>query len=154
MKTVLKYKLDYVLHDGFRRVVCEDIEDTQVISIFIPKIDHSDIDNIEDDLRKIKSIALHRMPSWEKGFVSLDITDGKVSKLHAISDIFKILNIESHEAIGVGDSYNDYPLLMACGLKIAMGNAVSELKEIADFIAPSVEDDGVATVIEKYILNS
>ena len=52
----------------------------------------------------------------------------------------------------MGDGYNDFPLLMACGLKIAMGNAVPELKAIADFIAPSVEEDGVATVIEKFIL--
>ena len=41
---------------------------------------------------------------------------------------------------------------MACGLKIAMGNAVPELKAIADFIAPTVEEDGVATVIEKFVL--
>lgn len=41
---------------------------------------------------------------------------------------------------------------MACGLKVAMGNAVKELKEIADFIAPTVEQDGLATVIEKFIL--
>jgi hypothetical protein len=43
---------------------------------------------------------------------------------------------------------------MACGLKVAMGNAVPELKAIADYIAPSVTDDGMATVIEKFILNS
>lgn len=33
-----------------------------------------------------------------------------------------------------------------------MGNAEPELKAIADFIAPSVDEDGVATVIEKFIL--
>ena len=43
---------------------------------------------------------------------------------------------------------------MACGLKVAMGNAIPELKEIADYVAPSVDDDGVADVIEKFILNS
>ena len=52
----------------------------------------------------------------------------------------------------MGDGYNDFPLLMASGLKIAMGNAVPELKEIADFVAPTVEEDGVAVIIEKFIL--
>lgn len=42
--------------------------------------------------------------------------------------------------------------LMACGLKVAMGNAVSELKTIADYIAPTIDEDGVADVIEKFIL--
>jgi hydroxymethylpyrimidine pyrophosphatase-like HAD family hydrolase len=41
---------------------------------------------------------------------------------------------------------------MACGLKIAMSNAVPELKVIADYIAPSIDDDGVADIIEKFVL--
>lgn len=35
--------------------------------------------------------------------------------------------------------------------QVAMENGVNELKEIADYIAPSVKNDGVATVIEKFI---
>ncbi len=57
-----------------------------------------------------------------------------------------------NEIIGVGDSYNDFPLLMACGLKVAMGNAAPELKEIADYIAPTVEEDGVVDVIKRFVL--
>lgn len=41
---------------------------------------------------------------------------------------------------------------MANPLRIAMGNAVDDLKAIADYIAPPVEKDGVAHVIEKFIL--
>ncbi|KKS86821.1 MAG: hypothetical protein UV61_C0006G0022 [Candidatus Gottesmanbacteria bacterium GW2011_GWB1_43_11] len=74
------------------------------------------------------------------------------SKLHGIHRVSQLLPVEPHEIIGVGDGYNDFPLLMACGLKIAMGNAVPDLKAIADFVAPGVEEDGVAVVIEKFIL--
>lgn len=56
--------------------------------------------------------------------------------------------------MAVGDGYNDYPLLMAAGFKVAMGNAVPEVKAIADYIAPSVDEDGAADVIEKFILNN
>ena len=63
-----------------------------------------------------------------------------------------MLNIKTDEIIGIGDGYNDFPLLMACGLKVAMGNAVEELKAIADYIAPSVEEDGVVDVINKFVV--
>ena len=53
--------------------------------------------------------------------------------------------------VGMGDSYNDYPLFTACGYKIAMGNAPDELKEIADFIAPTVENNGTVVALEHLI---
>lgn len=81
------------------------------------------------------------------------ITSSNATKQHAALKLAELLKISTHEMIGIGDHYNDFPLLMACGLKVAMGNAVDELKEIADYIAPSVDEDGVANVIEKYILS-
>ncbi len=78
----------------------------------------------------------------------------EATKQHGIQQVAKHLGINTHEMIGIGDGYNDFPLLMACGLKVAMGNAVDELKAIADYIAPPVTKDGVADVIEKYILHT
>jgi hydroxymethylpyrimidine pyrophosphatase-like HAD family hydrolase len=92
------------------------------------------------------------MEAWNATFECLDIVSEHASKLHGVVDVAKLMHLSTHEIIGVGDGYNDFPLLMACGLKIAMGNAVPELKAIADFVAPTVDEDGVATVIEKFIL--
>ncbi|MBM3944208.1 MAG: haloacid dehalogenase, partial [SAR202 cluster bacterium] len=50
------------------------------------------------------------------------------------------------------DSFNDLPLLEACGLGIAMGNGVPELKAKAHYVAPSTFDDGLATAIEEFVL--
>ena len=110
-------------------------------------------DILVHELEGIPGIAVHKMPAWKRGLVCVDVTNPQASKLHGITTIAKILKIKTKDMIGVGDGYNDFPLLMACGLRIAMGNAVPELKAIADFIAPTVEEDGVATVIEKFILN-
>jgi HAD superfamily hydrolase (TIGR01484 family) len=126
----------------------------RVYSLFFSKINPQDSLNVVKLLEKIPGVAVHRMSSWFKGFDWIDIQDASATKLHGIVEVGKLLGIQTHEMIGVGDGYNDFPLLMACGLKIAMGNAVPELKAIADFIAPSVEEDGVATVIEKFILNT
>ncbi|MDG7042371.1 MAG: HAD hydrolase family protein [Nitrososphaerota archaeon] len=62
------------------------------------------------------------------------------------------LGIKKEETIGVGDFPNDLPLFKVSGLKVAMGNAVPDLKAIADYIAPTYEEDGVAEVLRKFIL--
>lgn len=85
---------------------------------------------------------------------SFNITHSEATKMHGIAEVEKLLGISKTEIIGVGDGYNDFPLLMGSGLKVAMGNAISELKDYADFVTEPVDKDGVAVVIEKYILNS
>lgn len=81
------------------------------------------------------------------------ISHASATKLHGIYEVSKILQIKKEEIIGVGDSGNDFSLLMASGLKIAMGNAIEDLKAIADYIAPNVNEDGVAHVIDKFVLD-
>lgn len=125
----------------------------KVLSIYVPKGPTDVIDELVTFCSTLPHVATHRMITTKEGFHSLEITHTDASKLHGVVEVMRHLDIKKEEIIGVGDSYNDYPLLMASGLKIAMGNAVPELKAIADFIAPSVEDDGVATVIEKFILS-
>ena len=110
-------------------------------------------DTLIDQLTNISTIAVHKIFSYKKGLFWVTVTNAIATKLHAIVTISEKLYVKTEEMIGVGDGYNDYPLLSACGLKIAMGNAAPELKAIADFIAPPVEEDGVATVIEKFILS-
>lgn len=82
------------------------------------------------------------------------VSHAEATKLHALVIAQKHWEISREETIGVGDSYNDFGLLMGSGLKVAMGNALPVLKDIADFIAPPVEEDGLATVIEKFVLSS
>ncbi len=123
------------------------------IGVFIPEVTSASIEHITADLKEITGVRVQRLAAWDKRFLSLYVSDERASKLHGIVEVAKILKIQTEEIIGVGDGYNDFPLLMASGLKIAMGNAVPELKAIADFIAPTVEEDGVAVVIEKFVLS-
>ena len=126
-----------------------------ILTIFINGITDVEADELMSALSNIPNVAVHKMPAMKiEGRFGIEATDALATKLHGIVELQKILGVTKEETIGVGDSYNDFPLLMASGLKIAMGNAVPELKAIADFIAPSVEEDGVATVIEKFILSS
>lgn len=65
----------------------------------------------------------------------------------------QLLQLNKSEIIGVGDRDNDLPLFDSVGFKIGVGNATQTLKNAADYIAPSAKDDGLAHVIEKFILS-
>jgi Cof subfamily protein (haloacid dehalogenase superfamily) len=62
------------------------------------------------------------------------------------------LGIAQEETMAIGDQHNDSTMLAWAGLSIAMGNAGAELQALADWVAPSVEDDGAAVAIDKFIL--
>lgn len=107
-------------------------------------------------LSSIPDISAHKVYSWDKNRnykLEIYITHSEATKHHATEELARILNIDTREIIGVGDARNDIPLLDVCGLKIAMGNADDKLKAIAHHIAPSVDDDGVAHVIKRFILS-
>ncbi len=50
--------------------------------------------------------------------------------------------------MAVGDSYNDFPLLEASGVKVAMGNASPELKAIADYVVRPIDQNGMIDVLD------
>ncbi len=153
--TAKKYDVELKVFNGVNEVPFDGVHvPKKVVGVYFPQLTIETYHNIHKILEGIPDISLHRMKAWDEQFECLDVVSKEASKLHGIAEVAGLLGIQTHEMIGVGDGYNDFPLLMACGLKIAMGNAVPELKAIADFIAPSVEDDGVATVIEKFILNT
>ncbi|MDO8658391.1 MAG: HAD-IIB family hydrolase [Candidatus Levybacteria bacterium] len=146
-----KMRISFIVTDNDRDVkFFEEYKPKKPFQIWVHGTNNTD--QIIDSISHISTITGHKILSWNKGETGLMITHAAATKQHAIFEIAKLLEIDTHEIIGVGDGYNDFPLLMACGLKVAMGNAVPELKEIADYIAPPVEKDGVADIIEKFVL--
>ena len=63
------------------------------------------------------------------------------------------LNLTKDECIACGDGFNDITMIEYAGLGVAMENANDKLKEVADYITLSNDDDGVADVINKFMLN-
>lgn len=56
------------------------------------------------------------------------------------------------EIIAFGDDYADIGMLKLCGIGVAMGNAIQEVKEAANAITLSNEEDGVAAYLEKWMI--
>ena len=97
---------------------------------------------------EIDGIACTMVVAQREGMKDLHITNEFATKEHAITELLKIIQIDVDQTIGVGDGHNDLHLFAGVKTKIAMGNAVPELKEAADVVIGSVKDDGLAKYLE------
>lgn len=73
----------------------------------------------------------------------VDILDKSGSKAHGIAAALNKLGIDISESMAFGDGLNDVDMIAAVGFGVAMGNAEPELKALADYICPNIEDDGI-----------
>ena len=83
---------------------------------------------------------------------SLEATPQGVSKGTGLADLCSVLGISIKEAIGVGDAFNDVPMLKAAGLGVAMGNSNEAALGAADVVVGDNDHDGIAEVIDRYLL--
>lgn len=79
----------------------------------------------------------------------IEIMDIAVTKYHAIMDVAKDFDIGSNEIIAFGDDYNDLEIIEKVGYGVAMGNANLDIKNSADVVTGTNDEDGVALVLEK-----
>ncbi|GAG40119.1 unnamed protein product, partial [marine sediment metagenome] len=75
-----------------------------------------------------------------------------VDKGTALAWVAEGLGISREATMAIGDSGNDAGMIAWAGLGVAMGNASAEAKSVADYVAPSVDDDGLAEAIERFCL--
>jgi Cof subfamily protein (haloacid dehalogenase superfamily) len=64
-----------------------------------------------------------------------------------------ILGFDHTEVMTIGDNFNDVEMIQYAGVGVAMGNAPLGLQELADWVAPDVEQNGVVAAIEQFILS-
>lgn len=76
-----------------------------------------------------------------------------VCKENAMARIAELLSIPLSEVIAIGDDRVDMGMIQMAGLGVAMANGDEDLKAAADFVTLSNDEDGVARVIEKFILH-
>ncbi len=148
-----KYSANIHSFNGIDEIIyLEKDKKRKILNFYIPKIEKNKIDPLTDELNAFPQVTVHKMVINENDYAAVEICHATGTKQYGILEVAKMLGVTAAEIVGVGDGYNDFPLLLACGLKFAMGNAVPELKEIADFVTPPVDRDGVAVVIEKFLL--
>lgn len=81
----------------------------------------------------------------------LEIMPKNIDKAYSLSKLLEHVGINRKQMICCGDGFNDLSMIRYAGLGVAMKNAQDPVKEEADFITLSNDEDGIAYVIEKFI---
>ena len=74
-----------------------------------------------------------------------------VNKGSGLKFLAERIGVDVSQTMACGDSQNDYSMIVAAEVGVAMGNASDVIKEAADFISLSNRESGVAHAIEKFV---
>lgn len=135
-------KLSDVKEDKVQLVISnDDINIMKELEIYINnKTNLKVINKSFDYLNEIKD-----------GYYFFDVVNKNVNKGNAINDLLKVLNINKKNSLCFGDSINDIDMFKSVGISVAMGNAIEDLKNIADYITDTNDEDGISKFFDKYL---
>lgn len=74
------------------------------------------------------------------------------SKSGGLLEVCRLLEIDPAQAMALGDSGNDIPMLRSAGWGVAMGSASPQVQAAADAVSAPYDQDGAALAIERYVL--
>ena len=137
----------------FEAKVCED---------FGSLLDHAvKIVGVSDDLEAVKACeadchaAIGSMVSAARSQpYYLDVTHPEATKGGVVDYLSRTMNIPEGRIATLGDMPNDVLMFEKSGMSIAMGNASPEVQAQANFVSTSNEEEGFASAVDKFILQS
>lgn len=111
-----------------------------------------------DKLNKLKEILeiLKPIPGLELVYQaegSGEITSSEASKAEGLAVVANMNGIDCSQIVAIGDSNNDLPMISFAGTGVAMGQAEDHVKEYAQYVTATNDENGVALAIENLILN-
>ncbi|ADQ14614.1 Cof-type HAD-IIB family hydrolase [Halanaerobium hydrogeniformans] len=114
---------------------------------------------IEKDLEETEKIFNHLSAKYadklkfNRSIIDcIDIMDKSVSKGNALKTLVDLLGLNSEQLVAIGDRNNDLEMIKYAGVGVAVSSGEKILKDAADYITTSNNEDGVAEYIEKFIL--
>ncbi|GGD76518.1 Cof-type HAD-IIB family hydrolase [Paenibacillus nasutitermitis] len=137
-------KIPFVVEPDFNKLI--DQPSTKMLIIDDPAY----LDEIALELTPLIGDRVHITKSKAH---YLEFMHKEGTKGHAIAFMAEHIGCTLDDVIAIGDSWNDHEMIEAAGLGVAMGNALPKLKEMAQYVASSNNEEGVREVIEKFILN-
>ena len=111
---------------------------------------YDEADRIQQFCRELSPELFSQVTFCTSKPVFLEFFSSKVSKAVAMEKIGELYNIRREEMIAIGDGLNDLSMIEYAGLGVAMENAEQAVKDIAQYITASNDEDGVAQVIETF----
>jgi hydroxymethylpyrimidine pyrophosphatase-like HAD family hydrolase len=83
---------------------------------------------------------------------SLGIYSSETSKGNALHQVCQKLEIGQEEVMAIGDNWSDKPMLEFAGVGVTMGNAPEGMRQEAEFVAPTNDEEGVRWAVERFSL--
>lgn len=123
-----------------------EMEKPKIYKIVLMDENKDKLVRFRDLIEKNKEIEIDS--SWHN---NLEIMNKGVSKGNALNHLCKLLGIKNSEVAAIGDNHNDISMFKYSGYSIAMGNAEEQIKNMADFVTDTNDNDGVAKAIEKIL---
>lgn len=145
------YKVRYECWNN--RMECTQVEDLAAFLTFAPvKILMSvQPDQLPTVQEKIASFLPESLTVVQTAPFYLEVIPKTINKGQGIRDICKVLGLDTGEVIAFGDAANDIPMLLAAGMGVAMGNAQQPVKDAADFVTLSNNEDGIAVALQRFL---
>lgn len=133
----------------------EDIKDKCITQFVVGSYEYDKmlfirnyLDMIEElEIVNVSTTMKLKLLNTSEGFF-YDVTLKKVNKGKGIRHFLKLMDAKKEDSIAIGDHINDMEMFDEVGYKIAMANGYQELKEKADFITKSNDEDGVKYALE------
>lgn len=105
-------------------------------------------------LEKVMYEALKdRMGVYRSEPYFLELVPKGIDKAQSLAVLLEKIGATREEMIAIGDGFNDLSMIKYAGLGVAMANAQEVVRQSADYITLSNEEDGVAAVVEKFMLD-
>lgn len=81
-------------------------------------------------------------------------TNREAAKWKAVEAVAKHFHYNADAFVAFGDDHNDLEMIRKCGVGVAMGNAIDEVKAVADYVCDTNENDGLAKWLEEHLLET
>ena len=107
-------------------------------------------DDVAHRLRATEALGDECLVNPHGPHPSADVTVKGADKGDAVRGVAAALGVTIEDTYAFGDGINDLTMIVAAGHGIAMGNAVDELKEAAEYVTADIDKDGVALAMEHF----
>lgn len=138
-------KINIVITSNWNSAFMENKD--EILKCIIVDKDMEKLDKVKKELKKVEELEV--VSSFKN---NVEVMKKGISKGKAVEILANYYNIDMKDVICIGDSENDLSMIKAAGLGVAMGNGDKLVKDAADYITDTNDEDGVAKVIEKFIL--
>ena len=145
------FKVQYECENN--RMDCTEVPDLEAFITFAPvKILMSVLpEQLAETQESIREFLPESLTVVQTAPFYLEIIPSQINKGQGVLATCRALGIDPLETVAFGDAENDIPMLLAAGAGVAMGNAGQQVKEAADEVTKTNNEDGIACWLEAHL---